>query len=186
MKRIGALALVLGAAVLGFVLVIVWYLSSLGPGGSLGGIMGQMMGNSRADGMTSAMPNGVWILLVALVFLAVLGALGVGYYLAFPEIVSEPNGPAEQPAAPQPGGTGASWEALMRTAKPDERKVLEVLAAHDGRFLQKFVVKESGLSRLKTHRVLSRFVERGIVVAEKSGNTNEISLAPWLHPEPPA
>jgi hypothetical protein len=186
MRRLIALAVVLGAAILGFVLVVAWYLSSLGSGSSLGGIMGQMMGNSRSDGMTTAMPTGVWILLVALVVLAVLGALGVGYYMAFPEIVPEPNLSSERPAQPQPGSTGVSWEVLVRTAKPEERKVLEVLSSHNGRYLQKFIVKDSGLSRLKTHRIISRFVERGIVVAEKSGNTNEISLAPWLHPEPPA
>jgi hypothetical protein len=78
-----------------------------------------------------------------------------------------------------------SWSVLLRTLKPDERKVLEVLAAHDGTYLQKYVSKESGLSKLRTHRIVARFVERGIVTASKSGNTNEVSLADWLKkPEP--
>ncbi len=186
MKRLGALAVVLGAAILGFAIVSVWYLSSQGSGGSFGGVMGQMMGNTHAYGMTSAMPTGVWGLLVVLLALAIVGVLGVGYYLAFPEIRSEPAQPREQQRVEEPESPGVSWEVLMRTAKPEEKKVLEVLASHSGRYLQKFIVKESGLSRLKTHRILSRFAERGIVVAEKSGNTNEISLAPWLHPQPPA
>jgi len=41
-------------------------------------------------------------------------------------------------------------------------------------------IKESGLSKLKTHRIVSRFVERGIATAVKTGNTNEITLTPWL------
>ena len=41
-------------------------------------------------------------------------------------------------------------------------------------------MKESGLSKLKTHRILTRFEERGIITASKSGNTNEITLAEWL------
>jgi uncharacterized membrane protein len=70
---------------------------------------------------------------------------------------------------------------LMRTSKPEEKRILEVLSAHNGVYLQKFIVKESGLSKLKTHRIISRFAERGIVSAMKSGNTNEVRLSPWLN-----
>jgi len=73
-----------------------------------------------------------------------------------------------------------SWPVLLRTSKPDEKKVLEVLAAHDGKYLQKYISKESGLSKLRTHRIIARFVERGVVTASRSGNTNEVSLADWL------
>ena len=77
-----------------------------------------------------------------------------------------------------------SWPVLVKTSKPDERKVLEVLAAHNGAYLQKFIVKESGLSKLQTHRIIARLEERGIVRVVESGNTNEVSLAQWLgHPE---
>lgn len=176
------MAVVLGAATVGFAVAAVSYLSYQGGGGSFGGVMGQMMGNSHPYGMTSTMPTGVWVLLVALLVLAVVGALGVVYYLAFPEIRSRPMRPEREQRIEQPVNPAISWEVLTRTAKPEEKKVLDILAAHDGRYLQKFIVKESGLSRLKTHRILSRFAERGIVVAEKSGNTNEIALAPWLHP----
>ena len=186
MRKVGLLAAVLGVAAVGYAVAIAWYLSYQGGGGSFGGVMGQMMGNSHAYGMTSAMPTGVWVVLVALLALAVVGAVGVGYYLAFPEIRPGQAQPEDRRRVERPESPGVSWEALIRTAKPEEKKVLEVLAAHEGRYLQKFIVKESGLSRLKTHRILSRFAERGIVVAEKSGNTNEIALAPWLHPEPSA
>lgn len=46
--------------------------------------------------------------------------------------------------------------------------------------MQKYIRKEAELSRLKTHRIISRFVERGIVSVTKSGNTNEVVLADWL------
>ena len=72
----------------------------------------------------------------------------------------------------------------MRTSKPEEKKVLEVLVAHQGSYLQKFVVKEAGLSRLKTHSIISRLAERGVVSVERSGNTNQVSLAPWVKSEP--
>jgi len=38
---------------------------------------------------------------------------------------------------------------------PEEQKVLNVLINHQGKYLQKYVVKEAGLSRLKTHRVVA-------------------------------
>ena len=68
----------------------------------------------------------------------------------------------------------------MRTSKPEEKRILEVLSAHNGVYLQKLIVKETDLSKLKTHRIISRFAERGIVTATKSGNTNEVRLATWL------
>ena len=131
------------------------------------------------------MPGSVWGSLAALMIVVVVGVAGVAYYAAYPEIsVSPAAGGAAQPAAKP--DQAMSWSVLVRTSKPEEKKVLEVLTSHNGRYLQKFIVKESGLSRLKTHRILSRFAERGIVTAEKSGNTNEIVLAQWLHPETPA
>ena len=69
---------------------------------------------------------------------------------------------------------------VLRTLKPDERKVVAVIAAHGGAYLQKYVSKEAGLSRLKTHRVIAALSERGIVVAEKRGNTNEVTLVDWF------
>ena len=145
--------------------------------------MGQMMGRG-ANGLTLAMPGWVWASLVSFVVLAVVGLAGLAYFLAYPEMGPGPAA-TEQVSPAASGGEEMSWAVLMKTSKPEEMRVLEVLAAHEGSYLQKFIVKESGLSRLKTHRIISRFVERGNVVAEKSGNTNEISLAPWLHPEPP-
>jgi len=162
-------------------LVALWYVSGYQSGhGSFGGIMGQMMGSGATNGMNYAMPSGVWVSLVALIAIAVVGAAGLGYFLTLPEIVKE-NPPQSEQAIVEPKGVeGMSWAVLMRTSKPDEKKVLSVLAAHDGAYLQKFVVKEAGLSRLRTHRIVSRLAERGVVNVQSSGNTNQVSLASWL------
>ena len=58
--------------------------------------------------------------------------------------------------------------------------MVEVLVAHDGKYLQKYIRSETGLSRLKTHRIVARLAERGIVSLEKTGNTNQVFLAEWL------
>jgi len=54
--------------------------------------------------------------------------------------------------------------------------VVGVLDAHGGTYLQKFITREAGLSRLKTRRVIAALSERGIVYVEKRGNTNEVSI----------
>ena len=183
MKRVGAFAAALGVALVGFAAVTLWYLGGYqGQGSSFGGMMGQMMGNGGTTGMTYSMPAGVWALLSVLVALAALGAVGVGYYVAYPQIMTAQVEPSAMTTA-EVGNRGMSWEVLMRTSKAEEKKVLEVLAAHGGGYLQKFVVKESGLSRLKTHRIVSRLAERGVVTVEKSGNTNQVTLAPWVKPD---
>ncbi|MDG6901299.1 MAG: hypothetical protein JRM80_04995 [Nitrososphaerota archaeon] len=143
-----------------------------------------MMGNQTPYGMTTAMPSYLWALFAALTVLAVAGVGGLAYYLAYPEIrpVAVSAGPAPN-VSESPDKPRLEWSALLRTSKPEEKRVLEVIASHDGKYLQKFIVKESGLSRLKTHRIVSRFAERGIVLVAKSGNTNEVSLALWLKPD---
>src|SRR5437879_9407102 len=70
---------------------------------------------------------------------------------------------------------------VLKTLKPEERSIVHVLDAHGGTYLQKYITKEAGLSRLKTHRVVAALSERGIVQVEKYGNTNQVSLAEWFH-----
>jgi len=68
----------------------------------------------------------------------------------------------------------------LRVLNEDERKVIEALVAEDGTMLQKDIRWKTGLSRVKTHRILFRLAKRGIVSAEKYYNTNRITLADWL------
>ena len=182
MRRAGLLLLSFGVSAVALALVVVWYVSSYQGGyGSTAGMMGQMMGNQYASGMVAPMPSYVWVTIAALIVLVVGGIVGFVYYLTFPEIktgaVQDKVGATTQL---RPSESKENWATVLRTSKPDERKVLEVLAAHDGVYLQKFIVKESDLSKLRTHRIVSRFAERGIVTAVKSGNANEICLARWL------
>jgi uncharacterized membrane protein len=69
----------------------------------------------------------------------------------------------------------------VKTLTDEERKVIQVLTAHNGKYLQKYIRKEAGLSRLKTHRILVRLTDRGIVTLKKTGNTNEVQLSEWLN-----
>ena len=122
-----------------------------------------------ASGFPSDLP--FIIPLSSLLFLSTVLAsmVGVIYLLVLPEMKNYVSGNGRDVAV-----------VVLRTLKPEERKVVGVLDAHGGTYLQKFITKESGLTRLKTHRVVAALSERGIVHVEKRGNTNEVSLAKWF------
>jgi uncharacterized membrane protein len=129
---------------------------------------------------------------VVLVAVSVLGIVGLVYFALFPEIriartTAQPDmalsaapaaatvhAPEKTDAAPSP------YESVAKTLTGDERKVVEVLISHGGKYLQKYIRNEAGLSRLQTHRIVARLAERGIVTLEKTGNTNTVLLANWL------
>jgi len=82
-------------------------------------------------------------------------------------------------ATPSIATKSQTCDLILKTMTPEEQKVFNVLVAHKGKYLQKYIVKESGLSRLKTHRIVARFAQRGIVSVNEFGNTNEVHLSEW-------
>jgi uncharacterized membrane protein len=101
--------------------------------------------------------------------------VGVIYFLVLPEIKNYYH----------TSGNGKDNNAslVLKTLKPDERSIVSVLDQHGGTYLQKHITKEAGLSRLKTHRVVAALSERGIVIVEKYGNTNQVAPVKWFHDE---
>lgn len=115
------------------------------------------------------------VLFSSLLFLSTVLAsvVGVIYFLVLPEIKDH---------YPSSNGSGKEETAMvLKTLKPEERSIVNVLDAHGGTYLQKYISKESGLTRLKTHRVVAALSERGIVQVEKYGNTNQVVLVKWFH-----
>ena len=193
MKRLWIFSLVLGGALIFFAIVIAWYTLYFQSGNAtMYGMMGQMMGGQYPV-TANPMPSYVWFSVIALIAGLAAGVIGTVYYAMYPEIrhakgtdsgqvpiaSSKVDPQAEVPS--DPSLPKESWTTLLRTSKPEEKLVLDVLSAHDGVYLQKLIVKETGLSKLKTHRIISRLAERGIVTASKSGNTNEVRLSSWLN-----
>jgi predicted transcriptional regulator len=150
------------------------------------GSMGGMMGQTGTSGVQNPVPAYFGIAFAVLVGVTVVGVGGLAYYLAFPEIRTRDEAktaavPIVKNAVEQPiQCTVTPYESVVKTLTSEERRVIEVLAAHDGKYLQKYIRKETGLSRLKTHRIVARLAERGIVSLEKTGNTNQVLLANWL------
>jgi uncharacterized membrane protein len=166
--------------------------------GSYGG-MGGMMGNSNG----TAGGSNLWIIPAALITVSLAAIIGVAFYFFFPElryikgssctpqktepILSQVKTADVAAAVPLASSSASSkptasniCDVLLKTMTPEDQKVLNVLLSHQGRYLQKYVVKEAGLSRLKTHRIIARFAQRGIVTVKEFGNTNEILLSNWV------
>ncbi len=115
------------------------------------------------------------VLFSSLLFLSTVLAsvVGVIYFLVLPEMKTY--------YAPGNSNGKENTAMVMKTLKPEERSIVNVLDAHGGTYLQKYITKEAGLSRLKTHRLVAALSERGIVQVEKYGNTNQVKLAKWFN-----
>ena len=115
------------------------------------------------------------VLFSSLLFLntVLASVVGIIYFLVLPEMKTY--------YAPGNGNRSENTTMVLKTLKPDERSIVNVLDAHGGIYLQKYITKESGLSRLRTHRVVASLSERGIVQVEKYANTNQVRLAKWFH-----
>src|SRR4030065_693433 len=155
------------------------------PNGMMGGMMGGNWGSSSPVQTQVATQNAVFPLVgfAALIGAAVMGTGGAIYYFAGPKNkITEPVSTTRVDQTPQ--NTVTPYASVSKTLTTEERKVLDVLISHNGKYLQKYIRAETGLSRLKTHRIVSRLAERGIVTLERSGNTNEVQLSSWLKSNP--
>jgi len=138
--------------------------------------MGGMMGGNMH---TSDSYLGYFgLLFVVLIGVLVVGIGGLVYFLLFPELKSTT--PQKQKKIPQLLEESTVLASIRKTLTVDELKILEVLQNHKGIYLQKYIRKEAGLSRLKTHRIIARFAKRDMVTLKKVGNTNEVKLSDWL------
>lgn len=131
----------------------------------------------RGHGMGDQIPQSFLLLLFIGPLVVLLSVLG--YALAFPEL-GEGKPKTEPSSVPTVEKGESALNAVLRVLNEDERKVIEILVAEGGTMLQKDIRWKTGLSRVKTHRILFRLAKRGIVSAEKHYNTNKITLADWL------
>ena len=156
-----------------------------GTNGGMGGMMGGNGGGTTTN---------LWIIPVAIIAAVAIGTIGFSFYMIFPEIrnmkascdltktetglTSTMKTPGKEKAITN--STQNSCAVILKTMTPEEQKVLTVLMTHQGKYLQKYLGKETGLSRLKIHRIVARFAERGIVTAKPLGNTNEVTVSDWV------
>jgi uncharacterized membrane protein len=168
MEKLKVLLIVLLTAIAGLAVSMFILALSVAPNQSPLTVLEGLMTGGFAPNLAILIPLSTLLFL----FTLLASVVGIIYFLVLPEMKN------------YVAGTGGGKEAasvVLRTLKPEERKVVGVLDVHGGTYLQKYITKEAGLSRLKTHRVIATLSERGIVVAEKKGNTNEVTLAKWFH-----
>ena len=157
-------------------------------GNDWNGMSGMMGGNWNPSStvQTSAVPLNTVLPLIGFVTLIGAALTGVGgavYFLKVPKIgITEPDANSVVSSLPQKPVT--AYESVSKTLTTEERTVLDILVSHDGKYLQKYIRAETGLSRLKVHRIVSRLAERGIVTLKHSGNTNEVHVSNWLQNKP--
>jgi len=140
------------------------------------GFEGGFGGRGRGMGMETMQPFWLALFVVPLVVAIVV----LGYALIFPEFSEEKSKSSSAPAIEK---EEPALDAVLRVLNDDEKKVIDTLVAEGGTMLQKDIRWKTGLSRVKTHRILFRLAKRGIVSAEKHYNTNKIELADWLRKE---
>jgi uncharacterized membrane protein len=146
---------------------------------------GGMMGQTTTTIATSTATAGYfWTIVATLSAWAVISIAGLAYYLAYPQIkmgsVKTASFVPQQANVTSTNSSVSAFESIEKTLTEDERKVINTLNLHQGKYLQKYITKEADLSKLKTHRIVTRLAKRGIVTLEKTGNTNTVTLAEWL------
>jgi uncharacterized membrane protein len=168
-------------------------------GNGYGG-MGGMMGNGYYGGYGTTAQSYLWIIPVSLIAVSAVAIAGVAFYLVYPELryirgscnpqesnpVSStvkdtvPAAATVSPVVSNVTTVSNNCDVLLKTMTPEEQRVMHVLINHQGRYLQKYIAKEAALSRLKTHRIIARLAQRGIVTVKEFGNTNEVLLSDWV------
>jgi len=136
-------------------------------------MMSRMMGETYG-GMT----NVFWPAL--LTSSTALMAVVFVYMIAFPNIKCSSSGEQAEKDQIAPPTLGDPMDIVMRVVKDDERGVLEILKKGGGVCFQKDITYKTELSKLKTHRIIARLAERGIIQVKKAAKTNEIRVPSWL------
>lgn len=69
---------------------------------------------------------------------------------------------------------------ILKLLNDDERKVVNALLENHGKALQSEVSRLPGMSKVKSHRVVQRLLDRGVLQKEEFGKTNKIRFAPEI------
>jgi len=59
---------------------------------------------------------------------------------------------------------------------PEEKKILDMITEHEGSLTQNEIVRNTGLSRLKVHRIIKNLEKKNLIIKQQYGMTNKIIL----------
>jgi uncharacterized membrane protein len=98
--------------------------------------MGGMMGGTQSTTQNPALPY-FGVLFIVLVGIAIASVGGLVYYIAFPEVRTAKLATAVSVESLSHQNLVSPYESVVKTLTDEEREVIEVLKAHDGKYLQK-------------------------------------------------
>ena len=66
---------------------------------------------------------------------------------------------------------------LLKFLNEDEKKLVNLLMENNGKALQAEVSRLPGMSKLKSHRVVQKLMDKGVIETERIGKTNVIRFS---------
>lgn len=67
-------------------------------------------------------------------------------------------------------------QALVQFLNKDEKAVVQKILENGGKVMQSEISRIEGVGKLKSHRILQRLSDRGVIEIEKHGKTNIVKL----------
>lgn len=65
---------------------------------------------------------------------------------------------------------------LLKFLNPDEKKLVNLLIENNGKILQAEVTRLPGMTKVKSHRVVQKLLDRGVIEKDSVGKTNVIKF----------
>lgn len=66
---------------------------------------------------------------------------------------------------------------MLRFLNPDERKLVDLLIENNGKVLQAELTRLPGMSKVRSHRVIQKLIDRGVIEKETLGKTNIVRFS---------
>lgn len=110
--------------------------------------------------------------LLAIFSLGLLTGGGLFLYY-FPEIREQIHNKTLSSAA-------TPFEVILHISTAEEVLVVKAIEKLSPKVYQFEISKETELSRMKVHRIVTRLSERGIINVEKIGKNSQVSLSKWM------
>jgi uncharacterized membrane protein len=68
-------------------------------------------------------------------------------------------------------------EILLKFLNEDEKKLVNALIESKGKVLQAEITRLPGMTKLKSHRVVQKLLDKGVIEKEQVGKTNIIKFS---------
>jgi hypothetical protein len=127
----------------------------------------------REEAKTGDRPGYIRYIPTILTFTSGLIIASVGFLYYFPGIRSSKN----KPEIPE---TKSAFDIIAHISNDNEESIMNAIKARNNKAYQFELSQDTGLSRMKVHRVVRRLIERDILTVKKVGKNKLLSLSEWI------